>query len=164
MDIIKFNEISQKQMGAAIESLEKAIIECPDEHWGDLSHHTEFWYIAYHTIFFLDFYFSESRDNFTPPAPFSLSELDPSGALPERVYTKDEILTYLNHGRDQINKIVSDLTDEKADEPFAFGSLDLSFAELILYKIRHVQHHAAQLNLILRQKIDSAPRWIKTTE
>jgi hypothetical protein len=26
--------------------------------------------------------------------------------------------------------------------------------------MRHVQHHAAQLNLILRQQIDSAPRWV----
>jgi len=164
MNINQFKDISQKQMGAAIESLEKAINECPDKHWGDLSHHTEFWYIAYHTIFFLDFYFAESKDNFTPPAPFSLSELDPSGLLPDRVYTKDELLSYLEHGRSQFKKVVDELTDEKADEPFKFGSIDLSFAELILYKIRHVQHHAAQLNLILRQKIDSAPRWVKTAE
>jgi len=26
-----------------------------------------------------------------------------------------------------------------------------------------VQHHAAQLNLILRQTIDSAPRWVAKT-
>jgi len=26
--------------------------------------------------------------------------------------------------------------------------------------MRHVQHHAAQLNLILRQQIDSAPGWV----
>jgi len=36
----------------------------------------------------------------------------------------------------------------------------LSFAELLLYNMRHVQHHAAQLNLILRQKVDSAPGWV----
>jgi len=29
-----------------------------------------------------------------------------------------------------------------------------------LYNLRHVQHHAAQLNLILRQTIDSAPPWV----
>ena len=32
--------------------------------------------------------------------------------------------------------------------------------ELLLHSMRHVQHHAAQLNLILRQSIDSAPRWV----
>ena len=26
--------------------------------------------------------------------------------------------------------------------------------------LRHVQHHTAQLNLLLRQRTDSAPRWV----
>jgi len=30
--------------------------------------------------------------------------------------------------------------------------------------MRHVQHHAAQLNLILRQTIDSAPTWVSKTK
>jgi hypothetical protein len=37
-------------------------------------------------------------------------------------------------------------------------------AELFLYNLRHVQHGAAQLNLILRQAIDSAPRWVARTK
>jgi uncharacterized damage-inducible protein DinB len=36
----------------------------------------------------------------------------------------------------------------------------MSHAELLLYNMRHVQHHAAQLNLILRQKTESAPGWV----
>jgi hypothetical protein len=34
----------------------------------------------------------------------------------------------------------------------------------LLYNMRHVQHHAAQLNLILRQTIDSAPGWVVLTK
>jgi hypothetical protein len=30
--------------------------------------------------------------------------------------------------------------------------------------MRHVQHHAAQLNLLLRKATGSAPRWVKQTE
>jgi hypothetical protein len=30
--------------------------------------------------------------------------------------------------------------------------------------MRHVQHHMAQLNLILRQVIDSAPNWVGRTK
>ena len=41
-----------------------------------------------------------------------------------------------------------------------FGSIDGSVSELLLYNMRHVQHHAAQLNLILRQQTDSAPGWV----
>lgn len=41
-----------------------------------------------------------------------------------------------------------------------FGSLDGTALELLLYNMRHVQHHTAQLNLILRQETDSAPGWV----
>jgi hypothetical protein len=34
---------------------------------------------------------------------------------------------------------------------------------MLLYNLRHVQHHAAQLNLILRQTVDAAPRWVGRT-
>jgi uncharacterized damage-inducible protein DinB len=37
----------------------------------------------------------------------------------------------------------------------------MSVAELYLYNMRHVQHHTAQLNLILRQRTSMAsPRWV----
>jgi hypothetical protein len=38
--------------------------------------------------------------------------------------------------------------------------MDFSFAELLLYNMRHVQHGAAKLNLILRQRTGSAPPWV----
>ena len=36
----------------------------------------------------------------------------------------------------------------------------MSNGELLLYNMRHVQHHAAQLNMLLRQATDSAPDWV----
>jgi len=36
----------------------------------------------------------------------------------------------------------------------------MSFAELLLYNMRHVQEHAAQLNLFLGQERGSAARWV----
>jgi hypothetical protein len=35
--------------------------------------------------------------------------------------------------------------------------------EILLYNMRHVQNHAAQLNLLLQQEIDDAPRWVSQT-
>ena len=119
-----------------------------------------FWYVAYHTLFFLDFYSSESEKGFTPPAPFTLDELDPAGLLPERPYTKDELLTYLEHGREKCRAAIEALTDDAARERCGFERLDMSVAELLLHSMRHVQHHTAQLNLILRQTVDAAPRWV----
>jgi hypothetical protein len=57
------------------------------------------WYLAYHALFWLDLYLSGSEEGFTPPAPFTLDELDPAGLVPERPHTKDELHAYLEHGR-----------------------------------------------------------------
>lgn len=149
-----------QQFGAAIDTLDNAIVACPDEIWGDRTRQHEYWYMAYHTIFWLDFYLSDSPEGFAPPAPFGLEEMDPAGVLPDRVYSKEELLRYLDYGRQKCHQRISNLTDEQATALWKFGSVHLSGAELLLYSMRHVQHHAAQLNLLLRQSIDSAPRWV----
>jgi DinB superfamily len=148
------------QFGAAIDTLENAMIACPDDLWGDQKREPQFWYLVYHTLFWLDLYLSDSAEGFAPPAPFTLEELDPAGVLPERAYTKSELQTYLEHGHKKCRTVIEALTDERASERFRSGSVDLSVLELLLHNMRHVQHHAAQLNLILRQTIDSAPRWV----
>ncbi len=159
MDTI-WKEIIWRQFGAAIDALEKAMLACPDAVWSDRSRRPEFWYVAYHTLFWLDHYLAESPEGFMPPAPFGLEELDPSGVLPERPYTKAELLAYLAHGRHKCCSAIEALTPEKARQPYNFGAVKLNIGELHLYNLRHVQHHAGQLNLILRQTIDSAPGWV----
>ena len=149
-----------QQFGAGIDMLENALLACPDALWSDRSKRPEFWYVAYHALFFLDFYLSDSLEGFAPPAPFTLDELDPAGLLPERPYTRAELRAYLEHGREKCRATIEALTDEKARRRCAFPWGEVSGAELLLYNMRHVQHHAAQLNLILRQTIDSAPRWV----
>ena len=149
-----------RQFGAAVDMLENALRACPEELWGDRARRPEFWHVVYHTLFYLDLYLSGSAEGFAPPEPFTLDELDPAGRMPERVYTKGELLDYLRHGREKCRARVGELTDEGARARCGFGWLDLTYAELLLYNLRHVQHHAAQLNLILRQQTDAAPGWV----
>jgi hypothetical protein len=150
-----------QQFGASIDMLENAIRACPDDLWNDRSEQPEYWYVVYHALFWLDFYLSESADGFAPPAPFTLAETDPAGVLPDRVYSKDELLNYLEHGREKCRTAIASMRDEKAPQRVRLDwPEEMTIAEMLLYNLRHVQHHAAQLNLILRQKIDSAPRWV----
>jgi hypothetical protein len=149
-----------QQYGAAIDMLDQAVTACPDDLWSDRSRRPEFWYLVYHTLFFLDLYLSGSVDGFAPPPPFTLDELDPAGVLPERPYTKEELRAYLVHGRAKCHAAIEGLTEEKAQEICVFDWLEMSFGELLLYNMRHVQHHTAQLNLLLRQTVDAAPRWV----
>jgi len=160
------------QFGAAIDMLENALVACPDSLWrrpvwhdmSNSSQGVEFWYVPYHALFWLDLYLSGTLEGFAPPAPFTLAELDPAGALPERPYTKDELLDYLAYARQKGHTMLPGLTEETArqpvDFPWARGKA-VSFFELQLYNLRHVQEHAAQLNLLLGQHgIHTAPSWV----
>jgi hypothetical protein len=153
-----------RQFGAAIDMLENAMVACPDGVWGDRTQRPEFWYVVFHTLFFLDLYLSDSDVGFVPPAPFTLDEMAPEGLLPDRVYTKQELRSYLEHGRKKCQSTIAALTDEALRTRCGFDWLDLSVGEMLLYNIRHVQHHAGQLHLILRQQVDSAPRWVRKTD
>jgi len=159
-----WKEIVWQQFGASIDMLENALVACPEDLWGDRSRRPEYWYSVYHVLFWLDFYLSDSFAAFAPPAPFNLDELDPAGLLPERVYTQAELHHYLEHGRKKCRATIAALTDEKARERRKFGSVDGTVAELLLYNLRHVQHHTAQLNLLLRQTTDDAPGWVGRTK
>jgi len=149
-----------QQFGAAIDMLGNAIDACPAEAWADESRQPELWYLAYHTLFFLDLYLHGTADGFAPPEPFTLSELDPEGR-PERPYTKEELRTYLDHCRKKCRETIDALTEGGARRRCGIEWLDLSGVELQLYNMRHVQHHAAQMNLLLRERTGSAPGWVR---
>ena len=155
-----------RQFGAAIDMLENALRACPDELWsarlrgGERPELSEFWYVGYHTLFWLDLYLSGSIEGFAPPAPFTLDELDQAGLVPERPYTKDELLSYLNHGRRKCRASIEGLTDERARQRGKVAWGEVSYLELLLDNMRHVQEHAAQLNLILGQRLSLDSGWV----
>jgi DinB superfamily len=171
MDAI-WTRIIWRQFGASIDMLENALRQCPGELWSarlwddpkQQSEFSEFWYIAYHTLFWLDLYLSGSIEGFAPPAPFTLDELDPAGLLPERRYTRDELLAYLDHDRRKCRTTVETLTNDRAQQTCKFPWGELSFAELLLDNMRHVQEHAAQLSLLLGQQAGLASRWVAQTK
>ena len=160
------------QFGAAIDMMERAIQACPDEVWGDMTKKpgwvatdvVGFWYLASHCLFFLDLYLSGTLEGFAPPPPFGMEEMDPAGLLPELPYSKEQLQMYLNHCRNKARTTIATLTQERANERCSFSWGELSFLELQLDSMRHVQHHTAQMHLLLRLKTHSAPRWVSKTK
>ncbi|MEZ4811079.1 MAG: DinB family protein [Allomuricauda sp.] len=149
-----------KQFGASIDMLENAIQLCPLDFWDT---EKRFWYIAYHCLFYLDYYLTLEPATFSPPSPFTLSEFDPSGAMPDRTYSQEELLSYLQYGKSKCHDLIPTMTDEIAASRWVNDYKDYSVFEILLYNMRHVQHHSAQLNLLLRQEIDNAPKWVSQT-
>lgn len=164
-----------RQFGAAIDMLDSALVACPASLWKEPVWHdpsdlppelTQFWYIAYHTLFWLDLYLSgNQKEAFVPPAPFTLAELDPAGVPPDRIYTREELHAYLLATRQKCHVLLSTLTDEQADRIVAYPwaqERTISFLELQLYNMRHVQEHAAQLSLFLGQRaVPITFTWVK---
>lgn len=166
---IPWNTIIWHQFGAAIDMLDDALRACPDELWTDQlwddpserPEYAQFWYRVYHTLVWTDLYLTSAEEGFALPAPFTLIEKDDDN-LPVRPYTKDELQTYLTYVRGKCQATIAALTDETAQRRCRFDWVDVSFVELQLYSMRHVQEHAAQLSLILGQKVGSAPDWVPT--
>jgi hypothetical protein len=166
---IPWKTIIWQQFGAAIDDLDNAIRACPDELWRARLWHEpaqeqfflpEYWYIVYHTLFWLDLYLTGAEEGFLPPAPFTLIEQNEEGPLPERPYSRDELQAYLEDCRSKCRATIESTSDEQAQRLCRFGWGELSFAELLLYTMRHVAGHAAQLNLLLGQKTSAAPDWV----
>lgn len=154
------NKSLWKQFGASIDMLENAILLCPIEHWDT---ERKFWYNAYHCLFFLDYYLTMEPGAFSPPPPFTFSEFE--DVMPDRVYSKEELLNYLRFNREKCHQLITRLTEEQFSERWInqSGTMNYTVFEILLYNMRHVQHHAAQLNLLLRQTINNAPDWVSFT-
>ncbi len=150
----------RQQFHAAIDMLANAIEACPDSVWSGKGRRA-FWYLAFHTLFFLDLYLSsEGESGFRPPIPFGLAELADEVVVPEPAYRKDELLGYVQHCRKRLEAVMAGMTESWIVVPCPFPYRAMDNGELLLYNMRHVQHHAAQLNLLLRQATDSAPDWV----
>ena len=155
-----------RQFGAAIDMLDNAVVACPDSLWQERlwrdptpeefpPQFAEFWYVTFHALVWLDLYLSGvPEEDFAPPPPFAQGVLDSVEAVPERPYTKEELRSYLASLRQKCHDTLVALTDEQARRPVEYPWSEgqpISFVELQLYTMRHVQEHVAQLSLFLGQ-------------
>lgn len=148
-----------KQFGASLDMFENAIEKCPAELWDD---ERQFWYITFHTLWWTDLYLSADPVNFNPPEPYNLDELDPAGVLPPRTYSKQEMLSYLDHCRNKLKELLND--PRFSELRWNNERRDFSMFEMELYNMRHVQHHTGQLNMLLGKIDHDLPIWVSQTK
>ncbi|GAB4513081.1 MAG: hypothetical protein OHK0046_13490 [Anaerolineae bacterium] len=150
-----------RQFGAAMDTLEDAINLCPEHLWtvalwpdNDDARYGQFWYVAYHPVVWLDLFLGGSYEAFTPPAPFV------RGVLPEQPYPKEVVLGYLKQCRQKGYEVIQSLTNDTAYRVCVFPWMQPTFLELQLYSLRHVQEHAAELNMVLGQHGVTGQDWV----
>ncbi|TDO23280.1 DinB family protein [Pedobacter duraquae] len=154
------------QYRAVLKMLFDVIERCPDELWGNTSYENSFRRIAYHTLHFTALYLAESEGYFRPwhlhvPSYHSLGFQLP---LPEHEfpgYTKQDLAAY--------NLKISEAVQQRIDKldlsgPSGFEWLPMNKLELVLYSLRHIQHHTGQLVERLRQNGIKSIAWIDKGE
>ncbi|MBK7427333.1 MAG: DinB family protein [Saprospiraceae bacterium] len=159
-------EILWNQFGASIDMLINVIASSPE---GYNESNKRFYYIAYHSAIFLDYYLTIPQNDFSQFLPFTFKEKDvrPKEAIddlvPDKIYSKQEIIEFLKLSRLKCRALIESLSIEKLTERFKAGDdpkdMDYPILEILLYNMRHTQHHAAQLNMYIRNDFDQHMEW-----
>lgn len=158
-----------RQFAAAIQMMRLAIQACPDELWDDRKEGTPFWHLAYHALFYTDFYLSkdektfQSIDGHEDKANFLPGDYHEYGGIvttPRKAFTRDQLLDYADHCLIKCQETFGKLTDKRALERCGFWWYELNVGEFLLNNLRHAQHHTGQLILLLRRRADIGIEWL----
>jgi hypothetical protein len=151
-------EILWNQFGASIDMLISTITNCPNDYFET---NTRFYYITFHTTLFLDYYLTIPPTEFKPLLVCTSKPIEelPKEAIgdmiPDKIYTKQEVIDYLKKSREKCKNLIYSITEKTENRRFYEGDgsndMDYPIIEILIYNLRHTQHHTGQLNLLLRQ-------------
>jgi hypothetical protein len=160
-----FKTLVTRQYEAALSMLKACVDKCPDAVWDSRGANYRFCQLVFHTLIFTDLYLGPDVESFRRQ-PFHLRNEGFFGdyeefedRAPVRLYDKASILAYLEHCRSKVSEVMQ---GETADTLSARAGTrrSLSRAELHIYNIRHIQHHAGQLSLRLRLDTGEGIDWV----
>ena len=146
-DLLK--QLLGNQFDGALCMLRQCIAGCPGEQWEAKVANGTFRWVAYHTLFFVDYYLAPGEK------AFQLRELHAIGGTelsdePAPGLSQAQTLEYLGLCREKAHQALAAETVDSLQGQCGFGR-SFSRAELHVYNIRHIQHHAGQLSAFLRR-------------
>ena len=146
----------------ALRLMEAALTDCPDELWqADLwpdeaptgpgphggLHGSAPWFLAYHGLSCLDYDLTGEFEPWAPPQPFD----DNTYSFPNRMFTKPELLGYVDWCRGRVRLTIDAVTEELAARPLpsAHRYRGMLFGVLVGSVPLHVVEHASQIRQFL---------------
>ena len=171
----------KQDFDAAIDRIERALRACPDDRWEQslwpvprtdpwvwpspgvepvrertdesIQRFSAFWCVAYHALWFLDYYGTPPGQPFDSPdyvkgGPEELGfAADGAVAVPGPSFDRDAMLRYADHGRRKIQATLASVTDTELaipcpDEHPRAGE---TFAELLHVNLDHLVEHGSQM-------------------
>lgn len=146
----------------ALRLLEAALTDCPDELWetdlwpdeaptgpardGGL-HGSAPWFLAYHALMTLDYDLAAELEPWAPPRPFD----ENTWSFPNRVFTKAELLGYIDYCRGRVRRSLDTLTEVAAARPLpgAHRHHGMLYGVIVGGMPLHVLEHAGQIRQFL---------------
>ena len=146
----------------ALRLMEAGLTDCPDDLWetdlwpdeaptgptphGGL-HGSAPWFLAYHALTTLDYDLTGEFEPWKPPRPFD----DNTWSFPNRVFTRAELLGYVDYCRARVGPMLDGLTEDAAARPLPkphryHGVL---YGVIVGGAPLHVLEHAAQIRQFL---------------
>jgi hypothetical protein len=106
------NVAINSQFSAALKMLQQAIEFLPENIWDA---NVQFTSIAFHCLFWTDYYLTENPETFNTPAPINASFND-TAINTKQPYTKAELLNYCNYIINKADKLITSLNAEKLNQ------------------------------------------------
>jgi len=160
-------QLISNQFDASLCMLNECIVRCPEDWWNQPVGNHPFCRVAFHTLFFTDFYLGEgdgdelNRQAFHRDHPdFFRNYEELEDREPAFLYDRPRVQLYLEHCREKAKRVVENETQQTLSGNSGFERRDCTRAELHVYSMRHIQHHVAQLSLRLRRSCSIAIPWV----
>jgi hypothetical protein len=146
----------------ALRLMEAAVADCTDDLWpidlwpdeaptgptphGGL-HGSAPWFLGYHALSCLDYDLTGDFEPWAPPQPFD----ENTYAFPNRVFTRPELLGYLNWCRGRVRQTIDALTEESAARPLPSTHRyhGVAYGVVVGSVPGHVIEHATQIRQFL---------------
>ena len=105
------------------------------------------WFLAYHSLLTLDYDLAAEFEPWKPPQPFD----ENTYAFPNRVFTRAELLGYVDYCGTRARRTLDDLFEEKAARPLpdAHRYHGMLYGVLVGSIPLHVIEHASQIRQFL---------------
>lgn len=156
--------ILRRHFEPTLEMLRQTIRACPEELWDARDEGPAFWQYAYHTLFWLDAWLSDSPEAFQAPPFHTRDALLEAGETPSVTYSREQIEAYLEQVYAKCATFFEGLTLDTLTQESEFFERTWAGGDKVFGQLRHVQHHVGHMNALLRRKTGQAPGWVGYNE